>query len=111
VSRLRGLGRRILEAAPGSLDLGVGGTVAPRPRLGGGRRELGDVKPNNAARRAMKSPERSAASACADSPRQIAAAEIQREYMSNPLLPQFKLLSALKFRLRELCRPADPKLS
>ena len=49
VSRLRGLSRRILEAAPGSFDLGVGGTVAARPRLGGGRRELGDVKPNNGA--------------------------------------------------------------
>jgi hypothetical protein len=49
VSRLGGLSRRILEAAPGCFDLGVGGTVAPRPRLGGGRRELGDIKPNNGA--------------------------------------------------------------
>ena len=52
-----------------------------------------------------------AASAWADSPRQIAAAEIQREYMSSPLLSQFKLVSALQFRLRELYRPADPRLS
>ena len=53
VSRLRGLSRRILEAAPGCFDLGFGGTVAPRPGLGGGRRELGDVKPDNGARSAM----------------------------------------------------------
>ena len=53
VSRLRGLSWRVLEAAPGCFDLGFGGTVAPRPGLGGGRRELGDVKPNNAARSAM----------------------------------------------------------
>ena len=53
LSRLRGLSRRILEAAPGCFDLGFGGTVAPRPGLGGGRRELGDVKPDNSARSAM----------------------------------------------------------
>jgi hypothetical protein len=97
VIRLRGLSRRILEAAPGCFDLGVGGAVAPRPRLGGGRRELGDVKPNNGAGGAMDKSGALSGSACGAIPKQIAA-EIQRNHMLNPLLPQFKSPTAAKFR-------------
>jgi hypothetical protein len=43
----RGLGRRVLEAMPGSFDFGLGGPVTPRPCLGGKRREFGDVKSDN----------------------------------------------------------------
>jgi hypothetical protein len=43
----RGLGRRVLEAMPGSFDLGLGGPVIPRPCLGERRWEFGDVKPDD----------------------------------------------------------------
>jgi len=47
------LGRR--ETAPGGLDLGIGGTMTSRPCLGGGRRVLGNVKPDDGAGGAMNS--------------------------------------------------------
>ena len=50
---LHGLGGRVLETAPGGLDLDVGDTMTSRPCLGGGRRVLGDVKPDDGAGSAM----------------------------------------------------------
>lgn len=50
--RLRGLGRCALEAVPCCFDLGFTGPVAPRPSLGDGCRESGDVKPDGGAGRA-----------------------------------------------------------
>src|SRR5713226_669889 len=38
---------------PGGVDFGFGGPVIARPCLGGERRELGNVEPNDRARRAM----------------------------------------------------------
>jgi hypothetical protein len=50
---LRGLGGRFFETMPGGIDLSISSAVASRPRLGGGRRVSGGVKPNDSARSPM----------------------------------------------------------
>ena len=53
MSCLRSFGRSILEATPRRFDLGLGGTVASRPHLGGGFRKPGDVEPDHGTGRAV----------------------------------------------------------
>src|SRR5258708_358639 len=50
---LRGSGGCALEAVPCSFDLGFGGPMTPRPRLGDGRGEFGNVEPDDGAGSAM----------------------------------------------------------
>src|SRR6266849_2997028 len=111
VSRLCGLCRRVLEAAPGSFDLGVGGTVAPRPRLGGGRRKLGDVKPNNGAGGAMnKSGALSGFRLRSQSQANCGGANPARTHVEPPVTP-VQVAQRIQVPLTELYRPADPTLS
>src|ERR1700676_251210 len=53
LGRLRGLRRCIFETMPGGIDLGLGGTLASGPLLGGGGCVLGDVVPDDCAGSAM----------------------------------------------------------